>query len=68
LVPQAIGLARATCRKIKENLAWAFVFNLLGLPLAALGYLSPILAGGAMALSSVAVVTNALTLNRWRPK
>lgn len=68
LVPQAIGLARATCRKIKENLAWAFVFNLLGLPLAALGYLSPILAGGAMALSSVAVVTNALTLNRWRPQ
>lgn len=68
LVPQAIGLARATCRKIKENLAWAFVFNLLGLPLAALGYLSPILAGGAMALSSVAVVANALTLNRWRPK
>ena len=67
LVPQAIGLARATYRKIKENLAWAFVFNLLGIPLAALGYLSPILAGGAMALSSVAVVTNALTLNRWRP-
>lgn len=67
LVPQAIGLARATCRKIKENLAWAFVFNLLGIPLAGLGYLSPILAGGAMALSSVAVVTNALTLNRWRP-
>jgi len=68
LVPQAIGLARATCRKIKENLAWAFIFNLLGIPLAAFGYLSPIIAGGAMALSSVAVVTNALTLNRWRPK
>jgi Cu+-exporting ATPase len=67
LVPQAIGLARATTRKIKENLAWAFVFNLLGIPLAALGYLSPIIAGGAMALSSVAVITNALTLNRWRP-
>ncbi|MBK8158824.1 MAG: copper-translocating P-type ATPase [Rhodospirillaceae bacterium] len=68
LVPQAIGLARATCRKIKENLAWAFIFNLLGIPLAAFGYLSPIIAGGAMALSSVAVVTNALTLNRWSPK
>jgi Cu+-exporting ATPase len=67
LVPQAIGLARATTRKIKENLAWAFVFNLLGIPLAAFGYLSPIIAGGAMALSSVAVITNALTLNRWRP-
>jgi Cu+-exporting ATPase len=66
LVPQAIGLARATKRKIKENLAWAFIFNLLGIPLAALGYLSPIIAGGAMALSSVAVITNALTLNRWR--
>lgn len=68
LVPQAIGLARATTRKIKENLAWAFVFNLLGIPLAALGYLSPIIAGGAMALSSVAVISNALMLNRWRPK
>ncbi|MBI2257198.1 MAG: copper-translocating P-type ATPase [Proteobacteria bacterium] len=66
LVPQAIALARATKRKIKENLAWAFIFNLLGIPLAALGYLSPIIAGGAMALSSVAVITNALTLNRWR--
>ncbi len=68
LVPEAIGLARATTRKIKENLAWAFVFNLLGIPLAALGYLSPIIAGGAMALSSVAVITNALTLNRWSQK
>lgn len=68
LVPQAISLARKTSRKIKENLAWAFVFNVLGLPLAAFGYLTPILAGAAMALSSVAVVSNALTLNRWRPK
>lgn len=67
LVPQAISLARRTSRKIKENLAWAFVFNVLGLPLAAFGYLTPILAGAAMALSSVAVVSNALTLNRWRP-
>jgi Cu+-exporting ATPase len=66
LVPQAISLARATSRKIKENLAWAFVFNVLGLPLAAFGYLTPILAGAAMALSSVAVVSNALMLNRWR--
>ncbi|TDQ78828.1 Cu+-exporting ATPase [Dongia mobilis] len=67
LVPQAIDLARRTSRKIWENLAWAFVFNVLGLPLAAFGYLTPIIAGAAMALSSVAVVTNALTLNRWRP-
>lgn len=67
LVPQAISLARATSRKIKENLAWAFVFNVLGLPLAAFGYLTPILAGAAMALSSVAVVSNALLLNRWKP-
>lgn len=66
LVPQAIALARATRRKIKENLAWAFLFNLLGIPLAAFGYLSPIIAGGAMALSSFAVITNALTLNLWR--
>jgi Cu+-exporting ATPase len=67
LVPQAISLARATSRKIRENLAWAFAFNVLGLPLAAFGYLTPILAGAAMALSSVAVVSNALTLNRWKP-
>jgi Cu+-exporting ATPase len=68
LVPAAIDLARATKRKIWQNLAWAFVFNVLGLPLAAFGLLSPVIAGAAMAMSSVMVVTNALSLNRWRTK
>jgi len=68
LVPAAIELARATSRKIMENLAWAFAFNVLGIPLAAFGLLSPALAGAAMALSSVTVVTNALALSRWKPR
>jgi Cu+-exporting ATPase len=67
LVPEALVVARATYAKIRQNLAWAFGYNLLGLPLAALGYLSPLLAGGAMALSSVSVLANALLLARWRP-
>jgi Cu+-exporting ATPase len=66
LAPAAIDLARATRRKIVQNLVWAFLFNVLGIPLAALGGLTPIVAGAAMALSSVTVVTNALSLNRWR--
>jgi Cu+-exporting ATPase len=66
LAPAAIDLARATKRKIVQNLVWAFLFNVLGIPLAAMGGLTPILAGAAMALSSVTVVTNALSLNRWR--
>jgi Cu+-exporting ATPase len=66
LVPGAIDLARATRRKIRQNLVWAFLFNVLGLPLAAFGLLSPIVAGAAMAMSSVMVVTNALSLNRWQ--
>jgi Cu+-exporting ATPase len=66
LAPAAIDLARATKRKIVQNLVWAFLFNVLGIPLAAMGGLTPIVAGAAMALSSVTVVTNALTLNRWR--
>ncbi len=68
LVPAAIHLARATRRKIRQNLVWAFLFNVLGLPLAAFGQLSPIIAGAAMAMSSVMVVSNALSLNRWRLK
>lgn len=68
LVPAAIELSRATTAKIRQNLVWAFLFNVLGLPLAAFGLLSPIIAGAAMAMSSVAVITNALALNRWRPK
>ena len=66
LAPAAIDLARATKRKIMQNLVWAFLFNVLGIPLAAMGGLTPIVAGAAMALSSVTVVTNALSLNRWR--
>lgn len=68
LVPQAIDIARLTYRKIRQNLFWAFIFNLLGIPLAALGLLSPVVAGAAMAFSSVSVVSNALLLRRWRPK
>lgn len=63
----AIELSRATLRKIRQNLFFAFAYNVAGIPLAMLGYLEPAIAGGAMALSSVCVVTNALTLRRWRP-
>jgi Cu+-exporting ATPase len=67
LVPQALAISRATSRKISQNLVWAFAYNLIALPAAAAGLLSPALAGAAMALSSVSVVTNALLLKRWRP-
>ena len=66
-VATAIGLSRATVRKIRQNLFFAFVYNVLGIPLAAFGLLNPVLAGAAMALSSVSVVDNSLLLNRWRP-
>ena len=66
-VVEAHSLAIATGRKIRQNLFWAFAYNALGLPLAALGHLSPVIAGGAMAMSSVCVVGNALWLSRWRP-
>ena len=62
LVSATISLASATYRNIKQNLFWAFAFNTIGIPLAALGYLNPIIAGAAMAISSVLVVTNALRL------
>ncbi|MEO8124757.1 MAG: HAD-IC family P-type ATPase, partial [Burkholderiales bacterium] len=68
LVAQALDISRATARKIRQNLFWAFVYNAIGIPLAALGFLSPVVAGAAMAMSSVSVVTNALLLKRWRPK
>jgi len=67
-VADAIAIADATRRKIKENLFWAFAYNVVALPAAALGLLNPIVAGAAMALSSVSVVTNALRLKRWRPQ
>jgi len=66
LVPDAMDVSRRTCAKIKQNLWWAFGYNVLGIPLAALGMLSPVIAGAAMAFSSVSVVTNALMLRRWR--
>ncbi len=67
LVAAALDISRRTVRKIRQNLFWAFVYNTVGIPLAALGLLSPVLAGAAMALSSVSVVGNALLLKRWRP-
>ncbi|MBL8645229.1 MAG: cadmium-translocating P-type ATPase [Rhodospirillaceae bacterium] len=68
LVPAAIDISRATWRKVRQNLFWAFIYNVIGLPLAAFGLLTPALAGAAMALSSVSVVTNALFLKLWRPR
>jgi Cu+-exporting ATPase len=67
LVAAALDIARATQRRIWQGLGWAFVFNLVGIPLAAFGLLSPVIAGGAMACSSLAVVLNALWLRRWHP-
>jgi Cu+-exporting ATPase len=67
LVADAIAISSATTRKIRQNLGWAFVYNVVGIPVAALGLLNPVLAGAAMALSSVSVVTNALLLRRWAP-
>ena len=68
LVAEAIAISRRTYSKIWQGLFWAFIYNVVGLPLAALGLLSPVIAGAAMALSSVSVVTNALLLRRWRPR
>jgi Cu+-exporting ATPase len=67
LVAAALDISDRTVAKIRQNLFWAFFDNVAGIPLAALGYLSPVVAGAAMALSSVSVMTNALLLKRWRP-
>ena len=67
LVADAIDISRRTMAKIRQNLFWAFAYNVVGIPLAAFGLLNPVVAGAAMALSSVSVVSNALLLRRWRP-
>ena len=67
LVPAALDISHRTVAKIRQNLFWAFIYNVGGIPLAALGYLNPVVAGAAMALSSVSVMSNALLLRRWRP-
>ena len=67
LVAESIDVSKKTYRKIRQNLGWAFVYNIVGIPLAAFGYLSPVIAGAAMALSSVSVVSNSLLLRRWKP-
>ena len=67
LVPAALDISHRTVAKIRQNLFWAFIYNVAGIPLAAMGYLNPVVAGAAMALSSVSVTSNALLLRRWRP-
>ncbi|MDD5139765.1 MAG: cation-translocating P-type ATPase [Verrucomicrobiales bacterium] len=67
-VPEALGLARATLRTIKQNLFWAFFYNALGVPLAAMGFISPIFCAAAMGVSDLVVIGNALRLLRWRQK
>jgi Cu+-exporting ATPase len=67
LVAAAISISRRSYSKIRQNLFWAFIYNLVGIPLAAFGLLNPMVAGAAMALSSVSVISNALLLRRWKP-
>jgi Cu+-exporting ATPase len=68
LVPAAIEISARTVAKIRQNLFWAFAYNMIGIPLAAAGLLSPVIAGAAMAMSSVSVMANALLLSRWSPR
>ena len=67
LVADTLDISRRTYHKIRQNLFWAFIYNVVGIPLAAFGFLNPVIAGAAMAFSSVSVVSNALLLRRWRP-
>ncbi len=67
-VVNAIDLSRVTLSKIRQNLFFAFAYNVLGIPLAAIGLLNPVIAGGAMAMSSVSVISNALLLKNWVPE
>lgn len=67
LVAAALDISNRTVVKIRQNLFWAFIYNVAGIPLAALGYLNPVIAGAAMALSSLSVMSNALLLKRWKP-
>jgi Cu+-exporting ATPase len=66
LVADAIGISRRSYNKIRQNLFWAFVYNVIGIPLAAFGVLNPMFAGAAMAFSSVSVISNALLLRHWK--
>mgnify|MGYP001057614158 FL=1 len=68
LVVAALDISHRTVTKIRQNLFWAFIYNVAGIPLAALGYLNPVIAGSAMAMSSVSVMGNALLLRRWHPR
>jgi Cu+-exporting ATPase len=67
LVAAALDISGRTVAKIRQNLFWAFAYNVAGIPLAALGFLNPVVAGAAMAMSSVSVMGNALLLKRWKP-
>ncbi|HEY4545003.1 MAG TPA: HAD-IC family P-type ATPase, partial [Pedomonas sp.] len=68
LMADALDISRRTYGKIRQGLFWAFIYNIIGIPLAAIGLLSPVIAGAAMALSSVSVMMNALMLRRWQPR
>jgi Cu+-exporting ATPase len=67
LVAAALDISNRTVAKIRQNLFWAFAYNVAGIPLAAFGFLNPVVAGAAMAMSSISVMSNALLLKRWTP-